>query len=166
MLAGQTAAQTAAFTFQGRLTDTAAAANGTYQMQFSLYDALSGGTQLGSTITNNTVTVTNGVFTVQLDFSPATPFATGADRWIEMAVRKAADPPGFTTLTPRQQITSSPYSIKTLSATTADGLSSLCVGCVDNAKIDTVAGSKVTGTVAAATTAGSSTITTICGSTW
>jgi hypothetical protein len=112
-------AQSAIFTYQGRLTDTAAAANGTYQMQFSLYDALTGGTQQGTTIANSSVAVTNGVFTIQLDFSPATPFATGADRWIEIAVRKAADPPGFTTLTPRQQITSSPYAIKSVNADSA-----------------------------------------------
>jgi len=46
-------AQTPIFTYQGKLTDGAAPANGTYQMQFSLFDALSGGTQHGATITNN-----------------------------------------------------------------------------------------------------------------
>ncbi len=148
LLAGQMTAQTPSFTFQGRLSDNSAAANGTYQMQFSLYDALSGGAQLGTTITNNTVTVTNGVFTVQLDFSPATPFATGADRFLEIAVRKAADPPGFTTLTPRQQLTSSPYSIRTLSANAADSLSAACVLCVTDSHISGIDGSKLTGTVA------------------
>jgi outer membrane lipoprotein-sorting protein len=113
-------AQTNTFTYQGRLIDAAAAANGTYQMQFSLYDALTGGAQQGTTIVNNSVTVTNGVFTVALDFSPATPFAAGADRWIEIAVRKAADPPGFTTLTPRQQITSAPFATRSSSAANAD----------------------------------------------
>lgn len=112
--------QTAAFTYQGKLTDGVTPASGTYQMQFSLFNALSAGVQQGTTITNLTVPVVNGTFTVMLDFSPATPFSTGADRWLEIAVRKAADPPGFTTLAPRQQITSSPYSIRTLSASVAD----------------------------------------------
>src|SRR5438046_166954 len=82
--------QTPAFTYQGRLTDGANAANGIYQMTFSLFDALSGGAQIGSTITNNSVAVASGVFTVNLDFSPATPFTTGANRFLEIAVRKTA----------------------------------------------------------------------------
>ena len=55
-------------------------------MQFSIWDAATLGTQQGTTITNNSVTVTNGVFTVNLDFSPAAPFVSGSDRWIEIAV--------------------------------------------------------------------------------
>jgi len=149
-------AQTSAFSYQGRLTDGAAAANGTYEMQFKLFDSAGGATQIGSTITNSSVTVANGIFTVTLDFG-ATPFAAGANRWLEIGVRKASDPPGFTTLAPRQQLTSSPYSIKTLSA---DSLSTNCAGCVTDAQINTVSGAKVTGSVSnalTATTAGSAT---------
>jgi hypothetical protein len=116
--------QTTIFTYQGRLTDGALPANGTYQMQFSLYDAAAVGTQQGSTITNTAVAVSGGVFTVQLDFSSA-PFAAGADRWLEIGVRKASDPPGYTTLAPRQQITSGPYSNRSLSAGSADNATQL-----------------------------------------
>jgi hypothetical protein len=144
---GTARAQTPTFTYQGRLTDAVNPAS-TYEMQFSLFGSLAGNDQIGSTITNSSVAVTGGVFTVQLDFSPATPFTTGADRWLQIAVRKASDPPGFTTLTPRQQITSSPYSIRTLSANAADSLSSACVGCVTDAHVNSVSGSKLTGTVA------------------
>lgn len=112
-------AQTTVFTYQGRLTDGSTAASGTYQMQFSLYDAASGPTQIGSTITDSNVAVTNGIFTVQLSFAAPNAF-DGSPRWLEIAVRKASDPPGFTPLTPRQPITSSPYSIRTLSAAVAD----------------------------------------------
>ena len=136
---GDALAQTSTVTYQGRLTDSASPANDTYEMQFSLFGSVAGNDQIGSTISNSSVTVTNGVFTVQLDFSPATPFATGADRWLQIAVRKASGPAGFTTLSPRQQITSSPYSIRTLSASVADSLSSACVGCVnDNNVSDTL----------------------------
>lgn len=121
--------QPSAFTYQGKLADGASAASGTYHMQFSLYNAVSGGTQIGSTITNTSVVVTDGVFTVQLDFSPAAPFAAGADRWLEVAVKKPQDA-AFTTLVPRQPITSSPYSLRTISASFADSLSPACVGCV------------------------------------
>jgi hypothetical protein len=141
-------AQTSTFTYQGQLNDGVTVANGTYEMEFKLFDALSGGTQIGSTITNTGITVTNGIFTVQLDFG-ATAFPS-ADRWLEIGVRKAADPPGFTLLTPRQQITSSPYSVKTVSATSADSLSAACSGCVTDVNINSVDGAKVTGTVAIA----------------
>lgn len=150
-------AQTPVFTYQGSLTDGLSPAVGTYEMQFALFDAATGGTQIGSTITNSSVSVANGIFTVQLDFSPATPFADGANRWLAIAVRKASDLPGFTPLNPRQQITSSPYSIRTLSANAADSLSTVCQGCVDNAKINSVDGAKVTGSVANATTAATAT---------
>ena len=144
--------QTTAFTYQGRLTDGASAANGTYEMEFRLFDAQSGGAQIGSTITNNMVSVATGVFTVNLDFG-SSPFTAGANRWLGIGVRKATDPPGFTLLTPRQQITSSPYSLRTLSATSADGLSAACVTCITDGQINTVSGSKVTGAVTSATTA-------------
>jgi len=103
--------QTAAFTYQGRLTDSTLPATGTYQMEFSLWNAASGGVQNGTTITNNAVAVANGVFTVQLDFSGA-PFLNGANRWLEIAIRKASDPPGFTTLTPRQPVLGTPFSTR------------------------------------------------------
>ena len=150
-------AQTSAFTYQGRLTDGVMAANGTYEMQFRLFDTVNAGTQVGSTITNNLVTVANGVFTVTLDFG-ASPFAAGTNRWLEIGVRKATDPPGFTILAQRQQITSTPYSLRTLSASSADVLSISCVGCVTDAQINSVSGGKITGTVANASNANTATV--------
>ncbi|MBS1797633.1 MAG: hypothetical protein JSS81_27670 [Acidobacteria bacterium] len=144
-------AQTSAFIYQGRLTDGPVSASGTYQMTFKLYDAVSGGTQIGSTVTDNSVAVASGAFAVQLDFGTS-PFGAGADRWLEIAVKKAAEP-GFTTLSPRQQITSSPYAVRTVSATSADNLSAACVACVSDAQINSIAGAKVTGTVANAANA-------------
>lgn len=139
-------AQTTSFTYQGRFTDTSVSqpTSGTYNMQFALFDAVSGGTQVGTTITNPSVQVTSGVFTVALDFG-ANSFP-GADRFLEINVYNTATS-SYLTLTPRQQVTSVPYSVRTLSAGSADSLSSACVGCVDDAKINTVSGSKVTGTV-------------------
>ena len=144
-------AQTTAFTYQGKLSDGAVAASGTYDLGFALYDAETGGTQIGTALTRSNVTVSGGIFTVSLDFG-ANPFTSGANRFLEIAVKKTTET-SFTTLTPRQPLTSSPYSIRTLSATAADALSTACVGCVTNAQINSVAGTKVTGTVANATTA-------------
>lgn len=140
-------AQTSVITYQGQLNDGAAIANGTFQMQFTLFDAAANGNQIGATITNQNVTVAKGIFTVQLDFSPATPFAAGAPRFLQVAVKKAAET-NYTALDPRQPITSAPYAVRTLSAdtaATADNLSANCVACVTNNQIAAVDGSKVTG---------------------
>jgi trimeric autotransporter adhesin len=107
-----------AFTYQGRLTDNAATASGIYHLQFSLFSAASGGAQIGATIENTNVSVSNGVFTVQLDFGSA-PFTSGADRFLEIAVKRPAEA-AYTPLSPRQPITASPYAIRALSAATAE----------------------------------------------
>src|SRR5262245_9436624 len=117
-------AQTSGFTYQGRLADGGTAATGNYDLQFALWDSASGGTQVGSTLTLNTVAVSNGVFTVSLDFGAGN--FNGASRFLEIGVRSPGGA-SFTTLSPRQPITSTPYAIRTLKATTADGLSSACV---------------------------------------
>lgn len=112
-------AQSTAFTFQGFLKDGAAAANGNYDFEFRLFTAVSGGSQTGSTITKSGIFVENGVFSASLDFgSPQFP---GADRFIEIRV-KTSGGAGFSTLSPRQQIGSSPYSVLSLNSTNATQL--------------------------------------------
>ena len=145
--AGVATGQTTAFSYQGQLSDAGALANGSYDLRFALFDTVAGGVQIGGTQTVPAVPVSAGVFTVQLDFGVGA--FPGANRFVEIAV-KPAGAGSFTTLAPRQQISSSPYSIRTLSAATADALSSACVGCVENAHINSVAGSKVTSTIPAA----------------
>lgn len=116
-------AQTTAFTYQGRLTDGATPANGTYDLQFKLFDTptVETGTQQGLTITNPGVQVTAGIFTVTLDFS-ANVF-TGAARYLEIGVRPAGSSNSYTVLSPRQPITSTPYAIQTLNAQRLGGIS-------------------------------------------
>ena len=152
-------AQTTDFTYQGRLVDGSLAASGTYEMRFRLFDAENGGTQqpqptpitLDFTLANgNAVTVTNGIFTVKLDFT-ASAFP-GAARFLEISVRRTATDP-FTLLNPRQPITSAPHNIRSLTSGSSDGLSVACVLCVTDAQIQSLDGSKVTGTVSNATTA-------------
>ncbi|MEZ5065871.1 MAG: hypothetical protein R3B81_14145 [bacterium] len=104
-------AQDTSFTYQGRLDDGAVPAAGLHDIVFWLYDAEVGGTQIGLTQCIDDVEVTDGVFTVQLDFGPQ--FATSADRYLEIAVRAdtgltCGDGTGLELLTPRQRITSTP----------------------------------------------------------
>jgi hypothetical protein len=141
-------AQTTVFTYQGKLTDNGNPGSGNYDLQFTLFDALSGGTQQGSSMTISTVSVSNGIFTVMLDFG-ANVF-TGAARFLEIGVRPTGSVNPYTVLTPRQPITSSPYAIQTLKSASADGLSATCVGCVQDSQINSVAGTKITGTLPAA----------------
>jgi hypothetical protein len=90
-LSAAACAQDTAFTYQGRLTDGAAAANRLYDFTFQLFDAPAGGTSQGAAITTNGVTLVNGLFTVALDFGAA-PFDTGGSRWLEKVVNSALRP--------------------------------------------------------------------------
>jgi hypothetical protein len=102
-----TFAQGTAFTYQGRLNDGGNAASGIYDLRFALYDLSSGGLQQGDALTNAATAVSNGLFTVTLDFGNQFP---GADRWLELGVRTNGGG-AFTSLIPRQPITATPYAI-------------------------------------------------------
>lgn len=99
--------QGTAFTYQGRLNDGGQPANGVYDFSFALFDAGNAGNQVGGANNFNGIEVTNGAFTVALDFGGNFP---GADRWLEIAVQ-ATGGGGFTTLSPRQKLTATPYAI-------------------------------------------------------
>ncbi len=106
-----------AFTYQGRLNAATGPANGSYDLKFTLNDAATGPAQIGSALTNAATPVSNGVFTVTLDFGSGV--FTGAARWLEIGVRSGGSPVDFTTLTPRQLLTPSPYALYAPNAGTA-----------------------------------------------
>jgi trimeric autotransporter adhesin len=97
------------FTYQGYLEQNAIPVTATCDFQFSLYDALAGGVQIGSTLTRTNIVVSGGIFTVQLDFG-ATAF-NGQDRYLAISARCPAGTGSYTPLTPRQPITPAPYSM-------------------------------------------------------
>jgi hypothetical protein len=90
------------FTYQGRLNSGGTPANGSFNMTFTLFDAATGGTQIGAPVSISNVAVANGLFTVTLDFG-ATAFA-GEERWLQIAVNG-------TSLSPRQKLTATPYAL-------------------------------------------------------
>lgn len=143
-------AQTTEFTYQGKLADTVMPQSATYDFEFRLCVSETNCASPLATQPRSGVAVSGGIFTVKLDFG-ATHF-TGADRWLEIAVKRPAEA-NYTALLPRQRITSAPYAIRAANATSADALSAACVTCVTDAQITGVAGSKVTGSVANATNA-------------
>jgi hypothetical protein len=112
MVAGPVRAQTpagSAFTYQGRLTDAGGAASGSFDIRFTLFDAVTGGAAVGTPVTVGAVAVSQGLFTVALDFGPAA-FAAGQARWLQIEVRPAGGG-GYTVLQPRQELTPTAYSV-------------------------------------------------------
>ncbi len=112
-----TFAQSTAFTYQGRLDASGQPANGLFSLKFTLHNAATGGAVVGTPLTNAPVGVTNGLFTVALDFGLA-PF-DGADRWLELGVRTNGLNTAHTVLSPRQAVTATPYAIRATTAGTA-----------------------------------------------
>ncbi|MGO8925945.1 MAG: tail fiber domain-containing protein [Limisphaerales bacterium] len=111
-------AQGTAFTYQGQLQNNGSPASGTYNLTFSLFDTATSGVAVAGPVTNNGVLVSNGLFTVLIDFGPGV--FTGATNWLEIAVatNRAST---FTMLTPRQQLTPTPYAIYAESASGLNG---------------------------------------------
>lgn len=101
-------AQGTAFTYQGRLDSGGAPAQGIYDLRFAIHDAPSGGSTVAGPITHSAPSITNGLFTVTLDFG--TGIFTGAARWLEIGVRTNGGGT-FMVLTPRQPLTPAPYAL-------------------------------------------------------
>ena len=131
-----TFAQGTAFTYQGQLQNNGSPASGTYNLTFSLFNVNSGGTAVAGPVTNNAVSVTNGLFTVLIDFGPGV--FTGATNWLEIGVATNGVS-SFTTLAPRQQLTPTPYAIYAENVNAA-GIS----GTVPNASLSGTYGNAVT----------------------
>ncbi|MEY4692533.1 MAG: hypothetical protein RIT19_2858 [Verrucomicrobiota bacterium] len=114
--------------YQGRLTDGGAPANGSYDFQFLLKDAATAGTTVGEPVAM-TLTVQNGVFSASLAWPPLS--FGGTARWVEVRVRPTPPPP-LGSQTPeadapyavleRQRIHAAPYAFRSLTAATVDAV--------------------------------------------
>lgn len=105
-------AQGTAFTYQGQLKNSGAAVNSATDMQFSLWTAASGGSQIGSTITQTNVAVTQGLFTTPVDFG-VNPYTSNQTLWLQIAVRNPAGTGSYVPMSSRQQLTPAPFSMAT-----------------------------------------------------
>ncbi len=109
---------TSTFTYQGQLKNSGSAVNGLCQMAFRLYDNPSASTNLiGSPITT-TVPVTNGLFTVGLNFGSNAFNSNG--RWLDIQVNCTGT---FVPLS-RQALTPAPNALYASNADLLDGLNS------------------------------------------
>jgi len=132
---GTAAALGTAFTYQGRLADSNGnPLSGTYDFQFILYNAATGGSQVGSTVTKSGVNVTNGLFSVELDFGDV---FDGTALWLEVAVKKPSES-SYTTLG-RQKLTAAPFAAYAQKAPWS-GLTGVPAGFADNTDDDTLGG--------------------------
>jgi hypothetical protein len=113
-------AQSTAFTYHGRLNNNDVPVTGAYDMQFAVYDAEVAGQMVAGPPPQNAIEVINGLFRARIDFGAGV--FTGPPRWLEIQVRPAGNG-NFQTLSPRQELTSSPYSIRAQSAGTAADVS-------------------------------------------
>lgn len=100
-----------AFTYQGFLENAGAPANAAFDMEFFLLDSL--GTTVAGPICIDNVAVSAGIFSVRLDFGAQ---FDGRARRLLISVRPGpagdcSNPAGYTTLTPTQPITATPYAL-------------------------------------------------------
>ncbi len=114
----EAASQGTAFTCQGGFERRRwrSPQNGSYDFGFALYSDPRSASQVSGTETKSAVAVSNGLFTTTLDFSGA-PWS-GQSLWLQILVRTNGNGP-FSSLSPRQPVTSSPYAIQSLNAASA-----------------------------------------------
>lgn len=125
-----------AFTYQGQLRQAGLPVNGTCDLQFSLFDAASGGAQVSVTQAATGVILVDGRFTVQLDFGGAA--FDGNARWLQIATRCPSGSGSFTTLDPRQPLSPAPYALFASGATSATSFSGNLAGDVTGSQGSTV----------------------------
>jgi len=94
------------FTYQGELLFQSQVVDDICDFQFRLYDAAIAGSQIGVQVDILNITVTDGRFTVDIDFGPGV--FDGTNRWIEIDVLIASQGGAYTTLAPRQKVQATP----------------------------------------------------------
>jgi hypothetical protein len=103
-------AQSTTITYQGRLMASGLPAEGPHDLRFQLFSDAVGPSGVSATLQAEDQAVSNGLFTVSLDFGPGV--STGGDLWLQVEVRPGASSGAFLGLSPRQKIASAPYAIQ------------------------------------------------------
>lgn len=137
------------FTYQGKLTDNGAPANGSFDLKASVYDAKNLGNLIAGPIPVNGVSVTDGLLNAEIDFGNV---FTGTALFLEIQVSPAGQNT-FVTLTPRQPLNTTPFAAYALNGNwTASGsaIKNANTGFVGINRTDKVSGSEYFGIQAAA----------------
>ena len=119
-IASSTASAQFEFTYQGNIDVAGVPANGLYDMQFRLSDFTTpGGFHVSDEVL--AITVTDGLFSVEIDFGFAD-YDSGIAQEIEILLRQTGGGGGYTALSPKQRLTSTPRAILANRATVAEFL--------------------------------------------
>jgi hypothetical protein len=127
------AAQGNSFTYQGRLNTGTNPVTGLFDLTFSLYNDSVGSSLRAGPVTNSAVPVTNGLFTVLVNFGAGV--FTGSSNWLSIGVRSNGTAVAFSPLTPLQQVTPTPYAIFAEGANAAGLSGSIPPGVVPDASL-------------------------------
>jgi hypothetical protein len=100
------------FTYQGQLRNAGQLVNGPVDLKISMWDADTGGSQVGSTNTFNAMQLNDGRFACGLNFGNAA--FDGSNRWIQVEFRNPAGSGQYQALSPRDKITATPYALYAL----------------------------------------------------
>ena len=118
-------AQGTTFTYQGRLQNNGSPASGNYDFTFALFNTNStSGSPIGGARAETNVGVTNGLFTVPLDFGNV---FTGQATWLSIGVRTNGGAT-YSTLGPLQELTPTPYALYAGSVAGSNIVGSLAAG--------------------------------------
>lgn len=128
-----TAALGTAFTYQGRVFNDEGPVEGLCDFRFALYDAATGGDQVGDTLTKSGVVVESGLFSTLLDFGPV---FDGAALYLQVEVACPAGSGGYETIEPRQALTPAPNALYSARAPWT-GLLGMPAGFADGVDNDT-----------------------------
>ena len=127
----ENAAVGGAFTYEGQLIRSGQPYSGSCDFRFTLWNAETSGTQIGSEEQEAAVNVDNGLFVVSLnDSGQFGDVFNGQSLWLEILVRCPTGSGEYTTLTPRQPLTATPYAMYSVS-TPWDGLLGVPAGFAD-----------------------------------
>jgi hypothetical protein len=107
-----TLAQSTAITYQGQLKDGGVPVSAPADMQFRLFNAATGGTQVGDVVTLLDVNVTEGLFATSLDFG-INPYTSNQPLFLDIFVRYPAGSGLLIPMGARQQLTGAPFSLAT-----------------------------------------------------
>lgn len=127
-------AQGTEFTYQGQLIAGNKLSNGNYDFRFQLAADSQASNFVGSPFLANSVSVTNGLFTVALDFG--TGIFNGSNYWMEVDVRTHGEV-NYTALNPLQPLMPTPYAIFANTASNLSGTlpAAQLIGAVSSANL-------------------------------
>jgi hypothetical protein len=141
-----------AFTYQGQLKQSGVPVDELADLEFTLWDADVGGSQVGPTLTFDgqggnppPVDVVKGLFTVLLDFGGDV--FTGDARWLEVCVAVPSGSGTWQTLSPRQELTPVPHALALRALRTDHDaeVPDVIGGCRENSVTAGVSGATISG---------------------